>query len=236
MNPSDMLGNYYYPVSGRGTPRSINVLALAAAAGFPSAVDPTISKTLSQIQSYVPNGTLQDRIASNSDYKRSNLLFSPKGIQTTWTDTTRLDYNINSKNTLSLVYVYTVNGGRDDVTNQVWNTFPGTGAIVGENDLYVNQSGNRYQLSTSLRSSITSSLSNEVRFGFNRGLALFRPQVSSPEQFSEWRGYAPSLGFSLSNVYSVNGSVRYKAPVRELHDNLAWQKGSHFLTFGVDVS
>jgi hypothetical protein len=44
------------------------------------------------------------------------------------------------------------------------------------------------------------------------------------------------MGFSLSNVYSVNGSVRYKAPVRELHDNLAWQKGAHFFSFGVDVS
>jgi hypothetical protein len=236
MNPSDMTGNYYYPVAGSSTPKSVNVLALAAAAGFPSTVDPIIGKTLSQIQSYVANGTLQDRIASNSDYNRSNLLFSPKGIQTTWTDTTRLDYNINSKNTLSLVYVYTVNGGRDDVTNQVWNTFPGTGAIVGENDLYVNQSGNRYQLSASLRSTITSRLANEIRFGFNRGLALFRPQVSSPAQFSEWRGYAPSMGFSLASVYSVSGSVRYKAPVRELHDNLSWQKGAHFLTFGVDIS
>ncbi|HEX3878215.1 MAG TPA: TonB-dependent receptor [Bryobacteraceae bacterium] len=236
MNPSDVAGNYYYPVAGSSTPRSVNVLALAAAAGFPSTADPIISKTLNQIQSYVPNGTLQDRIASNSDYNRSNLLFSPKGYSNSWTDTSRLDYNINTKNTLSLVYTYYVLSGKDDVTNGVWNTFPGTGAIVGQDDLYVNQSGNRYALSASLRTVFTPSVVNSLRFGLNRGLSLFRPQVSSASQFSEWRGYAPSMGFSLANVYAVNGSVRYQSPVRELHDNLSWQKGSHFFTFGGDVS
>jgi len=236
MNPSDMSGNYYYPVSGSTAPKSVNVLTLASQAGFNAVPDPIIAQTLSQIQSYVPNGLLQDRIASNSDYNRSNLLFSPKGIQTTWIDTSRLDYNISSKHTLSLIYTYTVNGGKDDVTNNVWNTFPGTGAIVGQNDLYVNQSGNRYQLSASLRSALTPHLANEVRFGFNRGLALFRPQVSSAQQFSEWRDYAPSLGFSLASVYTVSGSVRYKAPVRELHDTLTWQKGTHSLSFGGDAS
>jgi hypothetical protein len=241
MNPSDMTGNYYYPVAGSSTPKSVNVLALAAQAGFTSTVDPIISQTLNQIQSYVANGTLQDRIASNSDYNRSNLLFSPKGYSDSWTDTSRLDYNINTKNTLSLVYTYYVLTGKDDVTNNVWNTFPGTGAIVGEDNLYVNQSGNRYALSASLRTAITPNLANSLRFGLNRGLSLFRPQVSSPAQFSEWKGYAPNFnpttgGFGLANVYTVNGSVRYQSPVRELHDNLSWQKGAHFLTFGADVS
>ena len=96
----------------------------------------------------MPNGTLQSRIASNSDYNRSNLVFSPKGLFRLLDGHQRLDYNINSKNTLSLVYTYYVLSGKDDVTNGVCNTFPGTGAIVGQNDLYVNQSGNRYAMST----------------------------------------------------------------------------------------
>jgi hypothetical protein len=236
MNPADMTGNYYYPVSGSTTPRSVNVLSLAAASGFNSAIDPIIAHTLSQIQSYVPNGVLQDRIASNTDYNRSNLLFSPKGYSNSWTDTTRLDYNITSKHTLSLVYTYYVLTGKDDVTNNVWNTFPGTGAIVGQDALYVNQSGNRYAMSASLRSSLTAHMANELRFGLNRGLSLFRPQVSSAQQFNEWRNYAPSLGFSLANVYTVNGSVRYQAPVRELHDALTWQVGRHSLSFGGDAT
>ncbi len=235
MTPADMAGNYTYPVAG-GTTNSVNVLTLAAKAGFNATPDPIIAQTLSQIQSYVPNGILQSRVASNSDYNRDNLNFSPKGISEYWTDTSRLDYNINSKNTLSLVYTYYVLGGKDDVTNNVFNIFPGTGAIVGENDLYVNQSGNRYALSTSLRSALTSHLTNELRFGVNRALSLFRPQVSSPAQFSEWRGYAPTLGFSLTGVYTVDGSVRYTAPVRELHDTMSWQKGTHTLSFGADVS
>lgn len=234
MTPAAMAGTYIYPVTG-GT-NSVNVLTLAKQAGFNSTPDPIIAQTLAQIQSYVPNGSVQSRVASNNDYNRQNLNFSPKGISEYWTDTTRLDYNINSKNTLSLVYTYYVLGGKDDVTNNVFNIWPGTGAIVGENDLYVNQSGNRYALSTSLRSAITSHLTNELKVGFNRGLSLFRPQVSSPAQFSEWRGYAPSLGFSLTGVYTVDGSVRYQAPVKELHDIMSWQRGKHNLTFGGDLT
>jgi len=235
MTPAAMNGTYTYPVAGGGT-NSVNVLNLAKAAGFNATPDPIIAQTLGQIQSYVANGVPQSRVASNSDYNRINLDFSPKGISTYWTDTSRLDYNINSKNTLSLVYTYYVLGGKDDVTNNVFNIFPGTGAIVGQPDLYVNQSGNRYALSASLRSVLTPRLINQLRFGLNRGISLFRPQVSSPAQFNEWRGYAPSLGFSLTGVYTVDGSVRYEAPVRELHDSLLWQKGTHSFTFGGDAT
>lgn len=148
MTPAAMTGTYIYPLASGGT-ASVNVLNLAKAAGFSATPDPIIAQTLGQIQSYVPNGSLQSRVASNTDYNRDNLNFSPKGISEYWTDTTRLDYNINSKNTLSLVYTYYVLGGKDDVTNNVFNIFPGTGAIVGEPNLYVNQSGNRYALSAS---------------------------------------------------------------------------------------
>ncbi len=234
MNPSAMAGNYIYPIAGGGT-QTINVLTLAKTAGFNATPDPIIGQTLSQSASYYPNGVLQSRVASNSDYNRDNLVFSPKGISTYWTDTSRIDYNINSKNTLSLVYTYYVLGGVDDVTNNVFNVFPGTGNLVG-NPAYVNQSGNRYAMSTSLRSSINPRMSNELRFGLNRALSLFRPQVSSSAQFSEWRGYAPSLGFSLQNPYIIDSSIRYKAPVRELHDALSYQRGNHSFTFGADAT
>ncbi|MEI9976125.1 MAG: hypothetical protein WDO73_31150 [Ignavibacteriota bacterium] len=222
-------------MAGGGT-KTINVLSMAGQAGLNATPDPIIAQTLQQIQSYAANGALQSRVASNSDYNRDNLVFSPKGISTYWTDTTRLDYNINSSNTVSLTYTYYLLGGKDDVTNNAFNIWPGTGAIVGQDNLTINQSGNRYALSTSWRSTINPRLTNELRAGLNRGISLFRPQVSSPSQFGEWRGYAPSLGFSLTGVATVTGSSRYKAPVRELHDALNWQKGSHSFTFGGDAT
>ncbi len=234
MNPATMTGDYTYPVTG-GT-KTVNVLQMAAAAGFPSAIDPTIGKTLGQIAGFVKNGTLQDRIVSNSDYVRSNLLFQPKGLSKNWYDTTRLDYNITQKHSLQLVYTYTSNNSSPDITNSVVPIYPGTGAVIGYDNLIPSQGGVRYAVAGALRSSLTPRITNELRFGLNRSVTIFRGEVSSPNLFSEWKGYCPTLGFSLTGVASVCGSSRRSSPVRELHDTMSMQKGSHLFTFGADAS
>ena len=76
-----------------------------------------------------------------------------------------------------------------------------------------------------LRSSITPSLTNELRFGLNRAVTIFRGEVASPTLFAEWKGYCPTLGFSLTSVASVCGSSRRSSPVRELHDTMSEAEG-----------
>ena len=85
-----------------------------------------------------------------------------------------------------------------------------------------------------LRSSLKPTLTNELRFGLNRGISIFRGEIA-PNMFSQWKGYYPTMGY-VSPVASVSGSSRRTAPVRELHDNVSLLKGSHMLTFGVDIS
>jgi hypothetical protein len=237
MNPDAngaVAGNYTYPVGNNLT--TVNVLKLAAAAGFPSTIDPTISQTLGQINSYIKNGTLQTRTVSNSDYVRSNLLFQPKGMSKYWTDTTRLDYNITEKHAFSLIWTYYANVSSPDITNSVVPIFPGTGAVIGADNLEPSQSGVRYAVSGALRSSLRPTLTNELRFGLNRSITIFRGEVASPALFAEWKGYCPTLGFSLTSVASVCGSSRRTSPVRELHDTMTKQIGDHILNFGVDIS
>ncbi|MCX6633139.1 MAG: TonB-dependent receptor, partial [Candidatus Solibacter sp.] len=214
----------------------VNVLQKAAAAGFISTADPIITQTLSQINGYTKNGTLQDRTASNSDWNRKNLLFQPKGLSKYYTDTTRLDYHITQKHSLQLVWTYYANSSVPDITNSVTAIFPGTGVVLGNDNLQPSQSGVRYAVSTSLRSALTPTVTNELRFGFNRSLTMFRAEVASPALFNQWKGYCPTLGFSLTSVASVCGSSRRASPVRELHDTVSTQKGSHVLSFGFDVS
>jgi len=234
MTPDAITGNYTYPVSG-GTVTK-NVLQLAAAAGFPSTIDPIIGQTLGQINGYTKNGTIQDRKVSNADYVRNNLLFQPKGISKNWVDTTRLDYNITSKHSLQLVYTYTRNASSPDITNSVVPIYPGTGAVIGADNLIPSQGGVRYAVAGALRSSLSPTLTNELRFGVNRSVTIFRGEVASPSLFTEWKGYCPTLGFSLTSVASVCGSSRRSSPVRELHDTVSKQKGSHIITFGADAS
>jgi hypothetical protein len=227
-------GNFTYPVAG-GT-KTVNVLQLAAAGGFPSTRDPIIAQTLGQIAGFIPNGTLQDRIVSNADYNRSNLLFQPKGLSQNWSDVTRLDYLISEKHSLSLIWNYTKNKSAPDITNSVVPIFPGTGTVLGADNLIPSQGGTRWSVAGALRSSLTPTITNELRFGANRSVTIFRGEVASPALFTEWKGYCPTLGFSLTGVASVCGSSRRSSPVRELHDTVSMQRGSHLITFGADIS
>lgn len=232
--PDAALGNFTYPV-GAGT-TTVNVLAKAQAAGLISTIDPIIAQTLGQINGYTKNGTLQDRTVSNADWNRKNLLFQPKGLSQYWTDTTRLDYHITEKHSFQLVYTYYKTTSVPDITNSVTAIFPGTGVAVGADSTQPSQSGLRYALSSSLRSALSPTVTNEFRFGFNRAVSMFRAEVSSPAMFNEWRGYCPTLGFTLTSVSSVCGSSRRNSPVRELHDTLSMQKGNHILSAGFDIS
>jgi hypothetical protein len=229
-----MAGNFTYPVGGSLVTR--NVLQLAQGAGFPSTVDPVIGQTLGQISALAKNASLQSRTVSNADYNRMNLNFQPKGLTQYWTDTTRLDYNITQKHAFQLVWTYYKNVSSPDITNSVVPIFPGTGAVLGYDSLIPSQYGTRYAVSMALRSSLTPTLTNELRFGLNRSVTIFRGEVASPTLFSQWKGYCPTLGFSLTSVSSVCGSSRRTSPVRELHDTMSTQKGRHMLIFGADIS
>jgi hypothetical protein len=66
---------------------------------------------------------------------------------------------------------------------------------------------------------------------------MFRDQISTTNLFQQWRGYSPTFGLTantnyLTGVAATAGSSRRKSPVKEIHDDLAWVKGSHLLAFG----
>jgi hypothetical protein len=234
LTPDAITGNFSY-VSG-GATKVVNVLDLAGKNGFTGTADPMIKDTLTKINGYTQTGgTLRSRIPTNTDYNRYDLLFQPKGLSKNTYNTTRLDWNITQKHSFQVIYTYFVNKSVPDITNSVTQIFPGTGIVVGYDDVQPSQGGNRYSFVSALRSSLTSKLTNELRFGLNRSITLFRAEIS-PTMFGAWKGYAPTLGFGLTNPQAVAGSSRRTSPVRELHDSATWLKGSHVLSFGVDLS
>ena len=229
--PTALNGDYKYVDSAKAL-HTVNVLSLAGANGYVSTPDPIIQGTLQTINGLTANGVLQSRVASNNDYNRNNLFFQPQGLSTSTYDTSRIDYNITEKHQLQVVYTYYVTNSTPDITNSVVPIYPGTGTVLGYNNLVAGQRGNRYAGVVALRSALTSRLTNEFRSGMNRSVTLFRDQVSSDSLFSQWRGFSPSLGFGLTGVASVSGSSRRNSPVKELHDDLSYAKGAHLLTFG----
>ncbi len=232
--PGALNGNYTYIDSSKAL-HTVNVLNLAGANGYVSTPDPIIQSTLQTINGLTANGIIQSRVSS-SDYDRNNLLFQPKGLTTSTSDATRLDYNITQKHQLQVVYNYLVNNSVPDITNSVVPIYPGTGTVLGFNNMVAGQRGNRYSEVVALRSTLGTSLTNELRAGMTRSILLFRDQVSSDSLFSAWKGYSPSFGFGLTGVAAVSGSSRRTSPVAELHDDLSYVKGKHLLSFGGSFS
>jgi hypothetical protein len=230
LTPDATNGNYTYSDS-QGNLHTANVLALAKALGYPSTVDPIIGKTLSSIQGYTANGRLSPTTGTCS-YCENSLAYSVPGTDKRKYLTTRLDYNLNSKNQISLTYSYNVYNSVPDVLNGIVPVYPGTGDIVGQDSLAGGQTSNRFAGTLALRSSITSRLTNELRGGLNSGTTVFGSTLGSDALYSQWRGFIPSFPLSLSGVTSYGAASRRNSPIKEFNDTLSYQKGEHMLSFG----
>jgi hypothetical protein len=222
-----MQGIFTYGAAGQA--RTTNLYQIAAAGGYPSTPDPILLKTFQDMAATASKGVLLPRISSNNDYNRMDLNYQPTGNQMRHFFTTRLDYNITSKHQLSLVYNYDKYDSVPDFLNNIVAAFPGTGVVLGS-DTQTGQLSNRFAGTLSLRSSVTSSITNEWRGGLNGGTVLFFPGFA-PALYNTWRGYYPSFGF-VSNVSTSTSSQRRNSPVTDIADNVYIVKGSHQFSVG----
>ncbi len=215
-----------------GTVRSVNLYQIAAGAGFTSTPDPIISKTLSQIGALTTGlPGLKSRIATNTDYNRNNLDFQSKGGNYRRFPTTRLDYNLTEKHHLEFVYNYQTNIRRPDGVNigTASPIFPGTGNVLNGTEPG-NQGGIAFSAVTALRSTLTSHLVSEVRFGLTGGTVIFNNGIA-PSDFAQWQGYAPTLGF-VTNPYRTTGQTRRNTPLKQGNANLTYSRTGHLVNFG----
>jgi hypothetical protein len=235
LTPSAIQGIFTY--SGGGTVHNVNLFQLAAANGFTSTPDPIIGKMLSQIDGLVEGQAgLKSRIASNADYNTNNLDFQSKGGNYRRFPTVRMDYNLTQKHHIEFVYDYQTNIRRPDGVNVTTASpvFPGTGNVLNGTEPG-NQGGIVFQAVTALRSTLTPHLTSEIRFGLNGGTVVFNNGIN-PGDFSQWLGYAPVLGFGLTNPYRTTGQTRRNTPLKQGNANMTWSKGSHLLNFGTSFT
>ena len=239
ITPSAAGGVYTYADS-KGVTHTANVLTMAQAAGFPSTPDPSIAKTFSQILALTGNGTLTANGPINGDYNTGNLAYSANGLDRRHLSMTRVDYNLNSRNQISLTYSYNMYYSTPDLLNGVVPIFPGTGDILGTN-VNAGQTSNRFMGTVALRTAITSHLTNSFQGGLNGGTVVFFSGTESPALYSQWRGYIPLLSAfgspnGLSGVTTSTDPQRRNSPVKQFSDTMSWLKGPHMLTFGGDFS
>jgi hypothetical protein len=221
-------GIFRYP----GNTVGVDLFKLAAANGFPSTPDPIIAKTLDQIGALTDGVQgLKSRVGTNADYNRNNLDFQSKGGNYRRFPTIKFDYNLTDKHHVEVVYNYQTNIRRPDGVNvgTASPIFPGTGNVLNGTE-FGNQGGIAFSAVAALRSTLTSRLVSELRFGLIGGTVIFNNGIN-PSDFDQWRGYAPGLGF-VTNPFRTTGQTRRNTPLKQGNANLTYSMSSHLLNFG----
>jgi hypothetical protein len=211
--PDTRRGKYTYIRRDNGQPHTVDLLALAAANGFPSTLDPEIAGILDKIDQ-----SRADTAVMSLDQIRDTIGFNSRSYDRRSFTTLRLDVNISSKHHWEGVYNY-----------QYFNNEGSP--IIPTFTQPSGQISNRFSLSTALRSTLSANKINEFRFGLQGAPVAFNPKVG----LGDFPG-----GFFL-NIPIVTNPFRApiggrNTPAYQWSDTLTWTKGTHNLSMGGNFS
>jgi len=227
LSPIAQSGVYQYATTS-GAIQQVNLFNLASQNGHTSTADPTVAKLLSDIrQSTTTTGGIN---TNTGDPNTNSFSFINAGGQQRYFPTVRLDFNLTNKHHLENIWNYQKFSGVVDFLNNVDPAFPGF-------PNHGSQISNRFSNATALRSTLTSTLVNEARFGLTGGTLLFFPEVNAG-QFANQGGYSLNINnpsnanLGLTNATVTRAPSRRNAPIWQFTDTLNWTRGAHNLNFG----
>ena len=210
--------------------REVNLLALAAANGVPDVLDPTVAQILSDINkatSTFANGVINQRTDPNTmDY----VWQSPATRRTAAHRQDRLQRDRRHRLSGSF--------NREAVKRDPDHLNGDDVAVPGLRQLPPVQIA-RGRSRRALRSTLSSTLVNELRGGRPWGTPLLRPfdQSNGPATFEPFGGFAiePAghrADLDLTELASQNGRAGAARWSCNIDDTVSWQKGQHSLSFG----
>ncbi len=163
MSPNSERGLFQY---AGGT---VDLLALAAKNGHVSTIDPVVAKLLADVRSTTGKGTVTTTI----DPLTQTFAWGQPTESTTTYPTVRVDYNLASKHRLTGSGTYNHLVSDPDTTNTMQRVYPDF-PVTGKQD------SERYSWQLSMRSTLSSTMVNEVRYGKTGGATLFSPNLAAP--------------------------------------------------------
>ncbi len=228
LNQDTQRGIFQYnrTVNGVATVERVDLLALAARNSQTATIDPVVGKLLADIRNSTNNvGGIQAQTNPNLD----NFTFANSSSGKRYYPTIRLDFNLSSKHKLESTYNYQSYVTTVDTLNSRDPQFPGFPNHGG-------QFSNRFAESLALRSTLTPTLVNEARFGFNGGTVLFFPDVIAAQFSGSVANQAGlNLGIGAAGITSATNTTapsRRNAPVLDFGDTVTWTRGAHSMSFG----
>ncbi|MEK7406776.1 MAG: carboxypeptidase-like regulatory domain-containing protein [Acidobacteriota bacterium] len=210
-----------------GAERTANVFQIAAANGLPSTPDPVVRDVLTKIDSLRGTGAGLTPV----DLFRDRLTFNNRASQIRRFPTARLDWNLTDKIQWEAIWNYNYFYSFPDTLNGYDRLYPNFEKL-GEYPQEGGQYSNRFSVTTALRYMITSRLNNEFRLGIVGGTVSFAPEFN-PRMYPN--DFQVALPFLSSPLNRGLGSMR-NTPLKQISDNLGWQKGEHTVNFGMSYS
>ena len=228
LTPAAQLGNYTY-VGTDGVKRTVNLLQAAGAAGFTSAVDPTIAGILGQINGTQSLASGFVDIAGIAPEFQRNMQWNQPTPTKQYYPNVRLDYQITPK----VSWHGTWNLRNSDFTATA-PPYPGDPfTFQGFNNLgaTVNHSKiTTYVATNAVDWVINKTMINNLSFGIQSNGEYFFPGAD-PTRFKDYGNRIINLPLINAYVPNVNTDVRNN-PVYQVTDNLSWVRGRHTLTLG----
>ena len=224
LTPLAQQGVFQY--SAGGAIRQVNLLELAARNGQTSTLDPTIAALLTKIRAgTTTTGRFQDRADPNAQ----DFLWQPTSLRIDNLPTTRLDFNLSSRQRLTVSYQYQ---GQRLTPNLFGGDEPNFPGLDNRAELYSAVSRG----STTLRSTLGNERVNELRFGFSYAPVYFADSVTR-SQFDDQAGF--NLTFpNVQNGLVLTGATTNAGPASRngkswnIDNTFNWLAGSHSFQFG----
>ena len=220
MSPNAERGLFQY---AGGT---VDLMALAAANGQLSRIDPLIGRLISDVRGSTSQGT----VTSTLDPLTQSFSWQQPTQSTTKYPTVRLDYNITRKHQLTASGTYNHLVSDPDTGNSMQPIFPGF-PVRGLQD------SERYTAQISLRSVLTSNMVNEFRIGGTGGATLFYPNLVAG-MFEDYNGYAIDWDVfkGINNPFPGSTPSSREGSTRVVENTLNWLRGKHSLSIGGSVT
>jgi Carboxypeptidase regulatory-like domain len=226
LTPAASSGIFSY--NAGGGVQSANLLQIASANGQLATIDPTVAKTLANIQAATTKtggvSALNNPLVQQYTWSTPTTSFNPS-------PTARVDYEITKSHRLTGSVNYRHINSTPDTTNSAQLPFPNalqTGS----------QQSTRWTTSESLRSTLGSTMVNEFRLGASGGATLFSPEYGT-EMWSDTNGYRLNLnqaccgtGAALTNWSLGSGQSSREASTKVVENTTTWLKGNHNISFG----